>query len=142
MARVHFPQALTNHRHNICVEDNNLPNKQQTKDLLPNSKPKTEQTANQDASKHQTQDRENSKWRCEQIFFSMHKVQSFVRRECDVVQKCDVTAILPTCLPYVKKLDQLWLVCTGSPRHDITVSHEIRIRSPLRPTQLQRYSSF
>ena len=74
----------------------------------------------------------------------MHKVhvQSFVTRECDLVQKCDVITTLLTCLSYDKKLDQLWLVCTGSPRHDITVNHEIRIRSPLRPMQLQRYSSF
>ena len=42
----------------------------------------------------------------------------------------------PALLPYQKKLDQFSLVCTGNPRHDITVHHEIRMRSPLRRTQL------
>ena len=59
----------------------------------------------------------------------MHKVhvQSFVTQECDLVQKCDVIATLLTCLPYDKKLDQLWLVCTGSPRHDIQIQIQIQI---------------
>ena len=82
---MHFSQALTNHRHDICVEKNDLRTKWQTEDLLPNSKPKIEHTANQDASKQQIEDRANSKLRWEQIFFSTHEVESFVRRECDVV---------------------------------------------------------
>ena len=36
----------------------------------------------------------------------------------------------PARLPYEKKLDQLSPVCTGHPRHDLTVHHEIRMRSP------------
>ena len=63
---MHFPQALTNHRHNICVEDNNLTTKQQTKDLLPNSKPKTcYQTENRRPSKQQTEMRANIKHKIE-----------------------------------------------------------------------------
>lgn len=63
---IHFPYALTNHRRDVCVEENDLTTKQQTEDQA------------------------NSKPRCEEIFFSMHKVQSFLRRECEVVQKCNV----------------------------------------------------
>lgn len=112
VAHMHFSRALANHMHDICVEENDLPTKQQT------------------------EDRANSKPRSEQIFFSTHEVQSFATRECGVVRKCDVIVSPPACSPYKKKLDQLPLVGTGTPRHDITVNHEIRMRYSLRRTQL------
>ena len=111
---IHFPYALTNHRHDVCVEENDLTTKQQT------------------------EDRANSKPRCEEIFFSMHKVQSFVRRECEVVQNAMLWQ--PACLPFqLIQLEQLLLVCTGSPWHDITVHHKIRMRSPLSQMTLCRF---
>ena len=59
-----------------------------------------DQTANRRlTTKQQTEDRAYSKPRCEQIFFSTHEVESFVRREFDVVRKCDIIMHLSMLCP-------------------------------------------
>ena len=112
VTHMHFPQALTNHRHDICVEENDLPTKQQTEDLL------YYQTANQRLSKRQTEMRANSKLKIEQTAnrdaskFSFPCTRYNPLRD-EKVTKFENVMSLPACPPAF-----------------ITVHHEIRMCSP------------